>query len=123
MTNEENMKIFISTLDEDEDIINLKEDYELSKKDSYRLIEVLSDKAIEFDSKGKLLSVGEWKEIFMNSAIIITSSSYDVATGKKKKREKNFVPKAIDWTIDKLGKNDDFENYEDSYDDGNTFTK
>lgn len=124
MTNLENMNNFIEFLKEDEDVKNMKEDYELSDDDNSKLIKGIADKAIEFDANGKLLSLEEWKEIYINAAIIITSSSYDVATGKKRPRVKNYVSKSINWTIEKLDKDyKDVEDIEDSYDDGNRFTK
>ncbi len=123
MTNFEIMKDFVNSLDDDDEIKNMQEQYELSDNDKSKLIKGIIEKSIDFDEKGKILSLEEWKEIYKDTMIMVTSFDYNQSTGKKRPRPKNFVSKYINLTIDKLGKNDVVEDIEDSYDDGNRFTK
>lgn len=121
MTNFEIMKDFINSLDEDEEIKSLQEEYELSENDNSKLTKGLIEKSLYFDEKGKILTLEEWKEIYIETAIMVTSYDYDISTGKKRPRPKNFVSKYINQSIEKLGM--DSEIIDDTYDDGNTFTK
>ena len=119
MTNFEIMKNFINSLDDDDEIMSMQEEYELSDNDKSKLIKGIIEKSIDFDSKGKVLALEEWKEIYKDTMIMVTSSAYDISTGKKRPRPKNFINKYIDLTIEKLDINNDDYEIEDSYDDGN----
>lgn len=121
MTNFEIMKDFVNSLNEDDEIKDMQEEYELSENDNSKLIKGLIEKSIDFDEKGKILTLEEWKEIYKETAIMVTSFDYDISTGKKRPRPKNFISKYINQTIEKL--DIDSEDYIDSYDDGNKVLK
>ena len=105
MTNFNIIKNFVFNLDDDEEIKSMQEEYELTEDDNSKLTKALAEKSLYFDEKGIVLSREEWREIYMDSAIMITSAAYDIATGKIKQRPKNFAAKYIDLAIEKLNIN------------------
>lgn len=94
MTNLNYVSQVIDDLSSDDEFLVMKEETKLSKKDELSLINALIDKAKAFDNEGRFLSYSDWRELFLNAAVIISYDNYNFE-GKKMPREKDYVNKAI----------------------------
>ena len=83
MNNLNNVELIISTLDENEDFLTLKEDYNISKQSLQKITEAIIQEATDLDNMGIILQYEIWEIIIIDSIDRYTTREYNVKTGKE----------------------------------------
>ena len=83
MNNLSNVELVINSLDENQDYIMLKEDYNISPNDLKKIITAITEEAIELDNMGIVIQYEIWEIITIDSINRFMTRRYSVKTGKE----------------------------------------
>ena len=95
MNNLSNIELIISTLDENQDFIMLKNDYNITEKDLKIIINAISEEAVELDNLGIMIQYEIWEIITINSIDRFMTREYNVKTGKQIQKPKLFAEDCV----------------------------
>ena len=83
MNNLNNVELVISSLEENQDFIMLKNDYKISPKDLEKITKAITGEAIELDNMGIIIQYEIWEIIIIDSIDRYMTREYDTKTGKQ----------------------------------------
>lgn len=95
MNNLNNIELIISTLDENEDFLTLKEDYSITEKDLKEITQAITEEAIELDNLGIMIQYEIWEIITIGSIDRFMTREYSVKTGNQIKKPKQYAKECV----------------------------
>ena len=91
MNNLNNIELIINSLEENQDFIMLKEDYNISEKDLKEITLAITEEAIELDNLGIIIQYEIWEIITIEAINRFMTREYNVKNGHQKQKPKQFA--------------------------------
>lgn len=98
MSNVDSINRLIDELENDEEMVFMKEESGLEEADEKAIIESFTRRANLFDNSGIFIPYEEWKEIFFQVADLVTFTDYQ-DNGEVRPKAENLIPETVNSTI------------------------
>ena len=95
MNNLNDVELLINNLDENQDFIMLKEDYNISEEDIKKVITAITQEAIILDNLGIIIQYEIWEIIIINSIDRYMTRKYSVKTGKEIHKPEKYATECV----------------------------